>query len=276
MPKVAVPLTWTAIAADGELVTDNWLATFHDDQLVAAVNEAIANNPDLRVARGARGAGDALREARRRQALSVGRRARARRLQAVGRQLGHAGRAADGQLGARSLGPRALRPCRGRGRRDGDQADFEFARQSMAAAVAKNWFLATEAALQAELARATISDGEELVRLAETRVARRRRQRRRRLRRARHGRAPIATCCARSSSSREQAIRGLELLIGRYPAAAASREHRSCRRSPRRSRPACRRSSSSAGPTSSPPSAASRPPSTVSAKPRRRGCRRSP
>ena len=48
-------------------------------------------------------------------------------------------------------------------------ADFEYARQSMAAAVAKSWFLATEAGLQAELARATIRDGEELVRLAEAR-----------------------------------------------------------------------------------------------------------
>ena len=47
-------------------------------------------------------------------------------------------------------------------------ADFEYARQSIAALVAKSWFLATEAGLQAEVARATIRDSEELVRLAET------------------------------------------------------------------------------------------------------------
>ena len=49
------------------------------------------------------------------------------------------------------------------------QADFEYARQSIAALVARSWFLATEAGLQAELARQTVGRGEELVRLAETR-----------------------------------------------------------------------------------------------------------
>ena len=40
----------------------------------------------------------------------------------------------------------------------------------MAAAVTKSWFLATEAALQAEVARATIRESEQLVSLAETRA----------------------------------------------------------------------------------------------------------
>src|SRR5262249_42544726 len=48
-------------------------------------------------------------------------------------------------------------------------ADFEFARQSIAATVAKSWFLATEAGLQAELARGAIRDSERLVGLAEDR-----------------------------------------------------------------------------------------------------------
>ena len=90
---------------------------FHDDQLTAAVAEAIAHNADLHVGGGARRAGAALREARRREALSVGRPARARRRQAVGRQLGHPGRRAHRDLGARPLGPRAIRPRGGRRRR---------------------------------------------------------------------------------------------------------------------------------------------------------------
>ena len=49
------------------------------------------------------------------------------------------------------------------------EADFEYARQSLAALVAKSWFLAIEASLQAEVARGTIRDNEELIRLAETR-----------------------------------------------------------------------------------------------------------
>ena len=48
-------------------------------------------------------------------------------------------------------------------------ADFEYARQSIAALVAKSWFLAIEAGLQAEIARGTLRDSEALVRLAETR-----------------------------------------------------------------------------------------------------------
>ena len=49
------------------------------------------------------------------------------------------------------------------------QSDFEYARQSIAALVAKSWFLATEAGLQAEIARGSLRDDEELARIAETR-----------------------------------------------------------------------------------------------------------
>ena len=48
MAKVVVPEKWAGGGADGEVV-NNWLTSFHDDQLTAAVAEAIANNPDLRV-----------------------------------------------------------------------------------------------------------------------------------------------------------------------------------------------------------------------------------
>jgi NodT family efflux transporter outer membrane factor (OMF) lipoprotein len=99
------------------------------------------------------------------------------------------------------------------------QADFEYARQSMAAAVAKAWFLATEAGLQAEVARASIHEGDQLVSLAETR--------------SRVGvgndedvyvaRANVGTsrdALRQLELAQEQALRGLELLIGRYPSAA--------------------------------------------------------
>ena len=102
-------------------------------------------------------------------------------------------------------------------------ADFEFARQSLAAIVAKSWFLATEATLQAELARKTIADQEALVRLAESReqvgvgnnedvyVAR----------------ASVAVyqdALRQIEFARENAIRALEILMGHYPAAAATTE----------------------------------------------------
>src|SRR3954464_14915793 len=49
MPKVDVPGAWKALPSAGTAVADNWIASFNDDQLAAAVTEAIANNTDLRV-----------------------------------------------------------------------------------------------------------------------------------------------------------------------------------------------------------------------------------
>jgi multidrug efflux system outer membrane protein len=100
-------------------------------------------------------------------------------------------------------------------------ADFEYARQSIAALVAKSWFLAIEAGLQLEAARDTVRATEALVRLSEDRL--------------RIGvgnqeelfvaRASVGTyrdVQRQLELGREQAIRALELLLGRYPAAAAA------------------------------------------------------
>ena len=43
------PAQWTAAGAGAGTVSDNWVVSFHDDQLAAAVTEAIAHNADLRV-----------------------------------------------------------------------------------------------------------------------------------------------------------------------------------------------------------------------------------
>ena len=49
LPGLQTPAQWTAPGAGAGAVADNWLAEFHDDQLTAAVAEAIAHNADLRV-----------------------------------------------------------------------------------------------------------------------------------------------------------------------------------------------------------------------------------
>ena len=49
LPTVQVPPTWRPLAGSGVVAAD-WLASFQDPQLTAAVNEAIAHNADLRVA----------------------------------------------------------------------------------------------------------------------------------------------------------------------------------------------------------------------------------
>ena len=101
------------------------------------------------------------------------------------------------------------------------EADFEYARQSIAALVAKSWFLAIEAGLQVEAARETIRASEELVRLADdrTRIGVGNQED---VFVARAGVGGYRDVLRQLELGREQAIRALELLLGRYPSAAAA------------------------------------------------------
>jgi NodT family efflux transporter outer membrane factor (OMF) lipoprotein len=217
MPKVEVPVAWKAVPPVAGIVTDNWLATFHDDPLTAAVVEAIASNPDLQSG-----------AARVQQAELYAKLAGAKLYPSVD-LLAHGGlKASDngGLQGGWLMLSWELdvwgRVRYGRAAAAADaqsaQADYEFARQSMAAMVAKSWFLATEATLQADLARRTIEESQRLVRLAESRVQ------------VGAGndedvyvaRASVGTyqdALRQIELSRDNAIRALELLLGHYPAA---------------------------------------------------------
>jgi NodT family efflux transporter outer membrane factor (OMF) lipoprotein len=221
LPSVDVPEKWTAPGAGAGAVTDNWLVTFRDDQLTAAVAEAIARNADLRVA-----------AARVEQAQLYAQLAGARLYPTVDLLARGGGKMSGDSSGLKGVVLNAKweldlwgRVRYGRAAATADalsaQADFEFARQSLAATVAKSWFLATEAGLQAEVARGNIRDGDALVRLAEDR--------------SRVGvgndedvfvaRASVGTqrdALREIELARELAIRALEILLGRYPAAAAN------------------------------------------------------
>lgn len=220
LPHTDVPTAWAATGGATGVVTDNWLASFNDADLSAAVAEAIANNADLRVA-----------AARVEQAQLYAKLAGAKLYPSAdvlargGGKMSGDGSGLKGavlsinweiDLWARVRNARAAASADARSA----EADFEFARQSMAATVARAWFLATEAGLQAETARTTIRNNEALVRLAETRsqvgvgndeevyIAR----------------ANVATyldALRQVVLARDQAIRALELLLGRYPAGAA-------------------------------------------------------
>jgi outer membrane protein, multidrug efflux system len=220
LPKVVVPDKWVSQSGGGD-VTDNWLTSFHDDQLTAAVAEAIANNPDLHVG-----------AARVEQAMLYAKLAGAQLYPSVDVLAKGGGGLGGDSTGLTGAVLRAsweldlwgrVRYGRAAAREDARsaQADFEYARQSMAAAVAKSWFLATEAGLQADVARASIQEGDQLVSLAETR--------------SRVGvgndedvfvaRASVGTyrdTLRGLEQSRENAIRALELLMGHYPAAASA------------------------------------------------------
>ena len=221
MPTVAVPPAWIAAKTTGGPVQDNWLASFRDPQLDAAVNEALVHNADLRVA-----------SARVEQALLYAKLAGAKLYPSVDLLARGGGKMSGDNSGLQGAALTLSweldiwgRVRAGRAAASADarssEADFEFARQSLAALVAKSWFLATEAGLQAEVARTTIRDGEKLVSLAEQRQ---------KVGIGNEEDVFIARASLGASRdalrgielAREQAIRALELLLGRYPAGAAA------------------------------------------------------
>jgi outer membrane protein, multidrug efflux system len=216
-----IPPQWTAGGAGLGSVSDNWLVTFGDDQLSAAVIEAIAHNADLRAG-----------AARVEQAQLYAKLAGAKLYPSVdllargGGKLSGDGSGLQGgvltvtwevDLWGRVRYGRAASAAQA----SSAEADFEYARQSIAALVAKSWFLAIEAGLQIEAARETVRASEELVRLAEDRT---------RIGVANQedvfvARGAVGTyrdAVRQLELAREQAIRALEVLLGRYPSAAAT------------------------------------------------------
>jgi NodT family efflux transporter outer membrane factor (OMF) lipoprotein len=218
LPGVQVPGQWTAQGDAAGAVAGAWLATFAAPRLEALVAEALANNPDLRVA--------------------------AARVQVAAEYV---------KLADSTLYPQVNLLARGGGKMGGDSsglegvglfadweldlwgrvrseraattaayesvvADTEYARQSVAALVAKSYFLAVEATLQQRLAEQAVTENRQLVMLAEQRE--------------RTGKGDgYDTALARANVetyrdtveklglSRVQALRALEVLVGRYPSA---------------------------------------------------------
>ena len=221
MTTVAVPDAWNRPGAAAGTVADNWLTTFNDAQLSEAVAEALQHNTDLRVA-----------ASRVEQARLYAKLAGAKLWPSVdllarggGKLSGDNSGLQGGVLTANWELDIWGRVRYGKAAAAADAAsaelDFEFARQSLAALVARSWFLAIEAALQAEVARAAIRDNEGLVGLAQDRT------------RVGIGndedvyvaRANLGTSqdtLRQIELAHENAIRAIEILLGRYPSATAT------------------------------------------------------
>lgn len=220
LPNLRVPPGWVARAdtvATSGAVSDRWLTTFGDPQLDALVQEALRFNPDLRVA-----------AARVEQAAGY--------VKASGATLyPQLNLLAAGSLGQDSSGVQGIGlfanwelDLWGRIRAGRESArsqyvsaelDAEFARQSIAALVAKSWFLATEARLQRATAEEMAAAAERQLSLAQDR-----------LRVGIGNEYDVSLARAAMANYRDiainldlayqQALRALELLVGRYPAAA--------------------------------------------------------
>jgi len=213
-----VPAGWKGSAGPAQPIADPWLDSFNDPVLVALVDEALVYNADLRVA-----------AARVEQAAGYAKVAGASLYPAVS-VLAHRGGKAGGDgsglqgvflngsleldvWGRVRYGQAATQAQFGSA-----DADYAYARQSLAAAVAKSYFLAIEAGLQRAIANDMLGASDELLRLAQER-----------LRIGVGDEQAVAEARANGGSfrdtlrqveySRDQALRALELLLGRYPAA---------------------------------------------------------
>jgi len=213
---------WKAGAPAEGTVQDNWLATFGDSTLDSLVREALTANPDLRVA-----------SARMRQAGEMLVQARAALFPWLGiggtggvKESGGGGDPSSALQGVVAAASWELdlwgrvRYARNAAAEDNlsAQADYEFARQSIAASVARAWFTAIQFSEQAKLAGQMLDSSSQLATFASDRE------------RVGAG-SDVDTALARANTynledakaqaeyARDQALRALELLLGRYPAA---------------------------------------------------------
>jgi multidrug efflux system outer membrane protein len=221
LPKgTAVPPGWQA-KASADLVTNDWLKSFNDPALDALVAEAIANNRDLaQAAENVRIVQQAV--------LVVG----ARLLPQVGAQAGgrfihdqgHAGTATtdvvyagvawEADVWGRLRAQRAATAATA----SAIALDYSYARQSLAATVAKAWYLASEARQLLALAQKSVKVYGDLLELVKIRRGA-----------GKDTDLDIADTSAKLDMARAQvettraaygeAQRALEVLLGRYPAA---------------------------------------------------------
>lgn len=220
--EVKLKDAWKGTAATEGVVQDNWLATFGDSTLDALVREALVANPDLRVA-----------SARMRQSGELLVQARAALIPWVGiggtggiKESGGGGDATSAMQGIVAAASWELdlwgrvRYARNAAAEDNvsAQADYEFARQSIAAAVARAWFTAIQLTEQARLAGQMFESSSQLASLAGDRE---------RVgagtdvdsAMARANAHNLEDAKAQAEYARDQALRALELLLGRYPSA---------------------------------------------------------
>jgi multidrug efflux system outer membrane protein len=216
LPNTQLPAEWTGGPMAPGAVPKGWVAQFQDAQLEKLVAEAIAYNADLQIA------------AARVEAAEANARAAGAALFPQVNFGAHGG----GKLGGDGSGVQGIGLFasweldlwgRLRAQRAAATAQYEsvvldtrYARESIAALVAKSWFLAREAAVQRALAGEMITSSQALVDLSRERV---------RVGRADELEVSQAEASALSyrdvqlqaDIARQNALRAIEILAGRYP-----------------------------------------------------------
>jgi len=220
-PNLTPPAQWVAPGGSAGTVTGNWLAEWNDPSLDALVTEALAYNTDLRTA-----------AARVDLAAAYVRAASSPIWPQVNLLARGGGKMGGDSTGLQGVGLFASWELDLWGRVRAEKAgaemqyesarlDAEYARQSVAALVAKAWVIAIEARLEKARTDEMLKAAEQLASLA-----------RDRLRVGIGDEYEVALAQANVESFRDtarslelayaNALRALETLIGRYPAAAVA------------------------------------------------------
>jgi outer membrane protein, multidrug efflux system len=217
LPHTMVPANWKAAAASSAPLAEPWLASFNDPALSALVDEALVYNADLQAG-----------AARVEQAAGLVKVASGSLYPSLGLAATQSGKSGGGgglnavflnaSLELDVWGRLRYGEAAARAQSAAVEADYAYARQSLAAMVAKSWFLAIEAGLQQSIGEESLRSAQELLRIAQERlrigvgdeqaVAE-----------ARANVGSFRDALRQTELAREQALRALELLLGRYPAA---------------------------------------------------------
>jgi len=217
LPHTAVPAVWKAAGGTPAPVADHWLVSFNDLALSALVDEALVYNADLQVA-----------AARVEQAAGYVKVASGALWPSVGvAAMGGGKSGGSGGLDGVWLNASLEIDVWGRLRYGSAAAeaqsaavtaDYAYARQSLAATIAKAWFVAIEAGLQRAIAQDVLRSSDSLLRVAQDRL-RVGNGNEQAVAEARANVGAYRDTLRQIELAREQALRALELLLGRYPAA---------------------------------------------------------
>ena len=218
LPNMVLPESFGPAGQPTTPVAGGWAATFGDARLDALIVEAVQHNPDLLIA--------AARVEAAAQYVEFAKSKLYPQVNFLARDGGEMGGDSSGLSGggifatweADLWGRVRSAKAANLATYEATVAETEYARQSIAAMVAKSYFLAVEARLQQTLAEEMVAASEQLVMLTGERQ---------RIGRGDGFDAAISRANTETfrdsvlqlSLARQQALRALEALLGRYPAA---------------------------------------------------------
>jgi len=219
LPNTQVPPQWTGAAVPAGPVANGWLAEFQDPQLEKLVADAVLYNPDLQIA------------AARVEAAEASARAAGATLFPQLNFAGHGG----GKLGGDGSGVTGFglfasweldlwgkiraQKAAATAQYQATALDAVYARESIAALVAKSWFMAREAAVQRAIAGEMIQSAQSLATLSRDR-ARIGNTDELEVSQAEASALSYRDVQLQAEIARQNALRAVEILAGRYPSAS--------------------------------------------------------